>query len=122
MLNKPEIVTKESDYYVIDPTSKDNLHTDFHSNDYTGDVHKDSDEPYNSSPSLHSPKSYDSNIHSDPGNGNENMAGESNSSKLTDLRWIVQLAVVMFAMVFNGTVYGYTSPAFTSLVIKDDSK
>ena len=35
-----------------------------------------------------------------------------------DLRRILQLGCVMYAMVFCGMVYGYTSPAFPSLISK----
>lgn len=38
-------------------------------------------------------------------------------SKL-DIRRILQLGCVMYAMVLNGMIYGYTSPAFPSLISK----
>ena len=44
------------------------------------------------------------------------------TSPSSRIRWLAQLAVVMFGMVLNGTVYGYTSPAFVSLVSKDESE
>ena len=48
----------------------------------------------------------------------DNNKCSKDDSPLTKVRfkWILQLMVVMYAMVFNGMVYGYTSPAFPSLV------
>ena len=37
-------------------------------------------------------------------------------SRTAEIKWILQLAIVMYGMAFNGTIYGYTSPAFPSLV------
>ena len=43
-------------------------------------------------------------------------------STKTRIKWILQLMIVMYAMVFNGMVYGYTSPAFPSLVEQNPGK
>ena len=45
----------------------------------------------------------------------QSSIADSPSTKIR-YKWILQLMVVMYAMVFNGMVYGYTSPAFPSLV------
>ena len=51
---------------------------------------------------------------------------EEQKGKL-ELRWLFSLAIVMYGMIFNGIVYGYTSPALpklqhvnSTLVISDD--
>ena len=38
------------------------------------------------------------------------------AAKKSGMKRILQLAVVMYGMVFCGMVYGYTSPAFPSLI------
>ena len=50
-------------------------------------------------------------------NENASAAGFPTSSKNGTKR-MFQLAVVMYGMVFCGMVYGYTSPAFPSLIEK----
>ena len=48
---------------------------------------------------------------------NASAADFSTSSK-NGMKRIFQLAVAMYGMVFCGMVYGYTSPAFPSLIEK----
>ena len=49
-------------------------------------------------------------------NDNINFSMDDSQSTKIRIKWILQLMIVMYAMVFNGMVYGYTSPAFPSLV------
>ena len=44
------------------------------------------------------------------------MINEKTSETKPGVKWILQLSCVMYAMAFCGMVYGYTSPAFPSLV------
>ena len=43
-------------------------------------------------------------------------------SRTTGIKRLFQLAVVMYGMVFCGMVYGYTSPAFPSLIEESKGK
>lgn len=120
--DKSESIIRQSGYCKMDSKSKSNLHTDLSSSDYNNDEYEDHDESYNTSCTSRPLNSCDINVHSIPSNTNKYSPHETNSSRTTDIKWVVQLAVVMFAMVFNGTIYGYTSPAFTSLVRQEKGK
>ena len=43
-------------------------------------------------------------------------------SRKSGMKRLLQLAVVMYGMVFCGMVYGYTSPAFPSLIEESKGK